>query len=373
VKGGFDVQGLALPRLAIGAGAGYRWEETGDVILSDPFAQVSAGWRIHAAGPLSVTPLADFAVSFPGGNSVSGSLGAALRLAVRLSGRDYLTLTPAVSVPLFFDGAADRNPHLSVALGTRREQAWMVRLPEVVPSLLARPALFSPDGDGEDDTVVLSLKCRNPGALARWKLEILASGGNIVREWAGQGSLPDTLVWDGIPASGGEPSPATDYRAVLETIDVWGRSTRAETGLTIDILVIKDDDRYKIRVPDIRFPAYSYELSESESSLLLQENQAVLLRIASLFTRFPEYRLIVEGYAHAVYGSDPAKFAIEQQQELLPLSLKRAETVKMALVMLGVDPGRITTNGLGGLRSRGTGSDPGVSGKNRRVEFILAR
>ena len=81
----------------------------------------------------------------------------------------------------------------------------------------------------------------------------------------------------------------------------------------------------------------------------------------------------MEGYANAVYRNNPARYAEEQRTELLPLSKKRAETVRDALIMLGIDSARINTRAYGGERPKTTANDTEEAWKNRRVEFILER
>jgi outer membrane protein OmpA-like peptidoglycan-associated protein len=74
-----------------------------------------------------------------------------------------------------------------------------------------------------------------------------------------------------------------------------------------------------------------------------------------------------------VHYDDPEKGKKEQEQELIPLSKSRAEAVKAALVDFGMDPKRITTEGLGGAQPIVPFSDLENRWKNRRVEFILIR
>jgi outer membrane protein OmpA-like peptidoglycan-associated protein len=187
--------------------------------------------------------------------------------------------------------------------------------------------------------------------------------------------LPGRIAWDGKSDDGQSPDAGEDFALVLRTYDALGRTGGADARVTvtIDVLVIKDGDRYKVRVPNIHFPPDSADLSEASSREFIDENRATLERIAGLFIKFPDYNLTVEGYANAVHADDPALFAAEQEKELLPLSQSRADTVKRALVLLGVDAGRIETRGYGGSRPVVGYSERAGAWKNRRVEFILSR
>ena len=70
----------------------------------------------------------------------------------------------------------------------------------------------------------------------------------------------------------------------------------------------------------------------------------------------------------------PAKAAEkEQNEELLPLSKARAETVRDELVRLGVSKDRLSVTGVGGAKPLVPHSDLQNRWKNRRVEFILEK
>lgn len=60
-----------------------------------------------------------------------------------------------------------------------------------------------------------------------------------------------------------------------------------------------------------------------------------------------------------------------QMDANLRLSLDRADSVRKALVLLGVDGARLSTAGLGPTRPLGPNDAQGKSGQNRRVEIVL--
>lgn len=377
------VENLPFKSFVGGINFGYRWlnnagNRTGNM-LSIPNAGLSAGYRFHLRDLVSLTPLIGGSFGIAASDaSVSPvfEVSVSLRGALRLDQRNYLILTPLFSVP-FSSGI---SPRFSLSLGTRTEIPWLGALPPAPPPLprakpliSAVPTLFSPDNDGIDDRTTLFITVPKPESVKSWKVTIRFPDGKTVKVFSGKGKPPDSLVWNGKSDTNAESEPAFNYRVMLESTDILGRTEKAETTVTIDILVIRDGDRFKIRVPDIRFPSYSWELSEKESMSLLIKNRAVLERIATLFTRFPDYRMIVEGHANAINWNDPEKMKREQEAVLIPLSQKRAETVKQALILLGVGPERISTAGLGAINPVAEFSDSENIWKNRRVEFILAR
>lgn len=369
------VEGVGADRFVAELGAGYRWIDYGNRQTELPGASVSAGWRFPVGHTLALTPLAgasfEIAVSDAKAKSSIGALFG-LRAAIRLSGREYLALTPLVSVP--FTGGVPASAGL--AIGLRSETSWMVPVREVAPSIGVTPALFSPDGDGIDDEAVIALKCGSPHSVKKWKLEIIGPDGAVFALFSGTGIPPKSIRWNGRATDNSilkEIEPACEYRLAFTTTDALDRSRIAEAALTVDILVIKEGDHYKVRMSDISFPSYAWTVSPKESKALLEANRKTLERIAALFSRFPDYSLRVEGHANAVNWNDPKKFAKEQTEELLPLSQKRAESVKAALMLLGIDGKRIRAIGRGGTAPLADFADQKSAWKNRRVEFILEK
>ena len=74
-----------------------------------------------------------------------------------------------------------------------------------------------------------------------------------------------------------------------------------------------------------------------------------------------------------IYWNNDARGKIEEAEVLGPLSEKRAETVKKALMTLGIQENRMTIAGFGGTRPVVPHSDLENRWKNRRAEFLLRR
>ena len=62
--------------------------------------------------------------------------------------------------------------------------------PELVLLVSSHPALFSPDGDGENDSLVIDLDARPAQSIASWELRVLSPDGSPFRAWAGPGAPP---------------------------------------------------------------------------------------------------------------------------------------------------------------------------------------
>jgi outer membrane protein OmpA-like peptidoglycan-associated protein len=370
----FGVEGVKpLRGLGAGLAVAYRWLGDGPGAVL-PMAGVAAGfsYRIPLAGAFSLRPELEAGAVFStasGNGTWSLDLAAGLGIMAHLGERNYLSLaprlhwTPALSQPLSF----------GFSLGTRTDALWLAPIAEAKPRIELVPSLYSPDGDGIDDAFEVRFRYGNSRQVLAWTLAVLdASGANFVSR-QGQGQPPREFSWNGFSDDGKLVDPASDYSVTVSTLDVLGRTAEATRKFTVDILVIKVGDRYKVRIPPIQFPSNSAELAAPGTDSIIEANAVVLGRLIVLFSRFPGYSIIVEGHANSVRWNDPVAFAVEQQDELAPLSLSRASAVRAALAAMGIAPERIQARGLGGLEPLVPFSDTVSAWKNRRVEFMLVR
>jgi outer membrane protein OmpA-like peptidoglycan-associated protein len=84
-------------------------------------------------------------------------------------------------------------------------------------------------------------------------------------------------------------------------------------------------------------------------------------RLAAFLNEHPDRRVQVEGFTDSVGGD-----AYNQD-----LSERRAEAVKAALTMRGIDPSRVATEGYGKAYPVASNSDSGGRQLNRRVEVVI--
>jgi outer membrane protein OmpA-like peptidoglycan-associated protein len=141
----------------------------------------------------------------------------------------------------------------------------------------------------------------------------------------------------------------------------------------VDVLVIREGDRLKIRIASITFPPNSADLAAVTEVDKAMRNDRTLARLFEIFNKYSSYRILIEGHANITRLWSQAEMDKENQEELIPLSLARAEAVKNALVRLGLDAGRISVSGLGGSKPIVPFTDEENRWKNRRVEFILIK
>lgn len=236
-------------------------------------------------------------------------------------------------------------------------------------SIEVEPKPFSPDGDGVDDTVRITLGVESPNDLRRWSLRIIDPRGDLFRSYSGSGRPRRTIVWDGRSNDGELVQAAVDYIAEYSVTDEFGNTSTLEEAIPVDILVIPDGDRLRIMIQSIHFAGWSYDLFETDAETL-DDNLKTIRRLAEILNKYPDRDIIIEGHAaHLLRGEEAMRQ--EQQETLLPLSRNRALEVMRALIILGVDRERMEVIGYGGSRPVVPHTNLDELWKNRRVEFLL--
>jgi hypothetical protein len=241
--------------------------------------------------------------------------------------------------------------------------------PELAVSL--SPRFFSPDGDGIDDELFMTINCKDESDIEEWKLTITEGGqSNIIFfEKSGKGNPPGHIVWDGRSSKGELVQAAMDYPFNLTVKNVHGLSTIHRGMINVDVLVIKEGDRYRVQVPSIVFGSDTGGFTGLDEATLAS-NDYIIMRVAHVLDKFNTYKVVVEGHANYTAATEAGR-RLEQEQELLPLSEHRAKFVADYLVKLGVERSRLTAVGIGGARPVVKYEDQDNWWKNRRVEFIL--
>ena len=92
-----------------------------------------------------------------------------------------------------------------------------------------------------------------------------------------------------------------------------------------------------------------------------------------LLILFGTYSILVEGHAASVFWDDEKRAAQEQEEELIPLSAARAETIKSELVDRGISAERIMTAGIGSANPIVPHGDEANRWKNRRIEIVFEK
>ena len=238
----------------------------------------------------------------------------------------------------------------------------------------AVPRPFSPDSDGVDDTVMLNLSARDVSGVAAWNVIIYDPADHQFIEYSGRDQPKSSINWDGRSTGGTLVESASDYRAVFSAEDYLGNTAAAETIVPVDILVLRDGENLKIIISSIYFVPYTADyFSEALDKEKVERNLETLDRLAAVLKKYGQYRIRLEGHAVREYWDNPVRVIREENEELLPLSIQRAEAIRDALEKRGIAASRMITRGFGGTRPIVPHSDLDNRWKNRRVEFILIK
>jgi flagellar motor protein MotB len=242
--------------------------------------------------------------------------------------------------------------------------------PVPVLSFSSTPQYFSPDNDGVDDELFISLTARAEIPIASWSFEIREPQPpyQVFYRIEGKGIPPQRITWNGRSNKGELVQAATDYPFTFKAEDSRGNVGSMNGTIGIDVLIIREGDGLRIQVPSIIFRA-GYADFVGLSPDISANNVRVLRRIAEILNKFRDYRVRVEGHANRTQadGTD------EERSELQPLSESRARAVVNQLVEFGVTRNRLNAMGMGSTKPVVQFEDRDNWWKNRRVEFILIK
>lgn len=376
------LSGVTDPSLWVSLGVGLETVTTpsGRFESFDPGVAFKTGVMVPAFERFTLVPWVGSRLGVSLSPSAQGFFQALVGadLEVRLWGNDVVVVGIAGRSDLALEVSVGVRNRTSWALPSTPGEPWFASPPSV--RLVRGPGLFSPDEDGESDVLEVRWTTQGSWPIKGWSWTILAPEGQVFFQKTGTGVPPPGIHWDGVSSSGELVSSATDYTLVASVVDELGREASSSVAFTTDVLVLRDGDRYLIRVPAINFVANSpgalptsSEPADRLQMTLLEQNARVIQRLADILQKFPQYTITIVGHANLVHWEDPVRAKVEDRTESQPLSLQRAQAVKAALVQRGLDPQRIKTEGAGGSRPLFPFGDAENAWKNRRVDIILDR
>ncbi len=220
-------------------------------------------------------------------------------------------------------------------------------------SIEARRKGFSPTSVSVKNSLDLLLSFGKRDFVKSWTVAVISPTASLKREFKGtSASMPEYVIWDGKYQSG-KPAAEGNYYALL-SVDygdafnpVSAKSpafaivTIAPKGsLSIDILVIKTDRGYRIRIASIVFKAFTADFVNVLPDRA-KRNQATLGLLAKKLAKFPDYGIAIVGHAVMINWDDAAAGKAEQESILLPLSREQAVAIKAALGHIEKYAGRI--------------------------------
>ncbi len=245
--------------------------------------------------------------------------------------------------------------------------------------LSVSPDLFTPDGDGENDKLYISLELSSLAGIRSWEIGIYkkmddGNRGRIFKSFSGTNDTVRQIQWDGNSDDGQDlVESVQDYVLELKAEDNVGNIlTNVQRVINIGVLVEKTPDGLRIRVSSIQFAFDKADLiGNSERNL-----DRVIYIIRRILSDRKKYG-ITENYKIEVSGHTDDIGTDEYNQKL---SMKRAEAVYQYLIMKDIDPLILTFAGYGKTRPYKI-ITPDMSKekkeeyrtRNRRVEFFIRK
>ncbi|MDX1961069.1 MAG: hypothetical protein SFU98_21040 [Leptospiraceae bacterium] len=213
---------------------------------------------------------------------------------------------------------------------------------------------FTPDGDGENDILTISLKVENL-PLTTWKLSIVESYSKegkekrkIIKQWKGYNVLPKKILWDGYTDLGTIVSSLANLEIYFSFRDSSGNHKtyflrEFETG----ILALYDSkERIRISIPE-------YICKKDESSMIS--------KVKSILNDYPGYG--VELQSHSSQAGDNALN--------LKKTEKRARELFQKFYSSNEGFGRFKFTGYGEIELLHQKEDEYFQEKNERIDFLL--
>ena len=230
---------------------------------------------------------------------------------------------------------------------------------------------FTPDGNGENDTLELTTDTSDNAGIQSWSASVFGPTGDTFATFSGDGTPPEPITWDGRDADGVAVESAREYRVELTVTDESGNSsTTARTFQTGILVEAEQGGDLRFRVTGIRFAPFEADYLNLENPEDVQQNKQILDRVAEILKEYPDREVTIEGHAVQIF-QDPERMEQEQQETLIPLSRARAEAIRQALIDRDVSGDRLSVEAKGGSEPIVPHDNLEERWRNRRVEFEL--
>jgi outer membrane protein OmpA-like peptidoglycan-associated protein len=216
----------------------------------------------------------------------------------------------------------------------------------------------------------------------KWSLEILEPDmegsettaetrtRSVFKRIEGKSAPSGELMWDGRSGKGELAQSAVDYKYVFTAVDSLGNISTITGTIGVDVMVIREGNRFRIKIPSIVFPP-NLAVFDGLNQYTLENNFRVIQRIAQVLNRYKGYKISVEGHANPTTAPGPERE--RERPELKALSEKRAAYVMERLIRSGVAANRLSSTGAGDTLPVVSFEDHANWWKNRRVDFVLIR
>ena len=240
---------------------------------------------------------------------------------------------------------------------------------------------FSPDGDGLNDTITFRPATSYMSAAPEsWSLVIYDPSGNPFKTWSGKNEFaPKEIVWDGNGDKGDAVFSESAYKAVLnvvpcaadrELLDMDEMSAKVEGGVEINsgiVLQKTGENEWRVAMTKFRFDPNeaTFKQLNAEQKKDLDDT---IGHLVDKFKNISGAKITVEGYANNLSGTKE-----ENENELIPLSEKRAQAIMELIAERGIARESLDAKGMGDANPIASREDRANWWKNRRIEFLIKK
>jgi outer membrane protein OmpA-like peptidoglycan-associated protein len=244
-----------------------------------------------------------------------------------------------------FDSGSAESPKVNVEIDNTPPQAQVD----------GEPKLLKP---GQKDSLLIpatfTLFAQDRNRIAKWYFMIWDSNKKPFYSQTGAGEPPLSIIWDGKGAAGDYVQTGQIYYYSLYAWDSVGNKTQtpvqAQVVLLREIkLSFSSDAIFDLGQADVKITAYG-----------------ILKDMKKVIDRSPDSDIVVAGYTDNI---QPRGI---KYRDNIELSKSRADAVKFFMVnLLGMDEGRIKTEGYGEMHPIASNDTEEGRLKNRRVEITI--
>ncbi len=232
---------------------------------------------------------------------------------------------------------------------------------------LSTPTI-TPDGDGQDDNVIIELRTANPQRIRDWTLTIVSQLEKPVKIHKSSATLPTIFTWDAKDDFYQKIVPFDRYFVRFVAVDTSGNENTVQEILKVGVKEVPPP-KIELKQSNVREEKrglvvdLSSEIMFGKGAAELHPAAYVALdEVVDLLKKYPN-KVSVEGHTDTV-GGDAENFK---------LSSARAWAIYSYLVKRGIDPSRMTVKGWGATKPIASNKTSTGRAKNRRVEIIILK
>lgn len=245
--------------------------------------------------------------------------------------------------------------------------------------LTVAPEIFTPDGDGDADSLYINLDLSDLTAVKEWAVRIFkmtddGKKGYLFKTFSGKGNIKQLIEWDGRGNDTNDMVESVqDYILELTAVDNVGNALpETRRTVSVGVLVDRTPDGIRIRVSSIQFPVnQSVMIGQSSKNM-----DKVILVIRKLLSDRKKYgipenaRIEIGGHT-----DDTGTDAFNN-----PLSEQRALAIYRYFISRDIDPAVLTYKGYGSTRpykvitpEMPKDKKDEYRARNRRVELFIRK